>query len=224
VRKHPVIPGRSVVMRISPDSASVSPPARRGQVAECARTVACDDRVDAPRAPTAHYADPRPARQALAARARRGHARSPEECEPKKGCWGLSRVPARTAGLTRVRSVGESDRPETAAARLMTEDTPARARPALAVRMRRSRVRRMPARFRMAPPKSLRARYGPNAGDRIQDRHNLAAAQTRPMDPVAVATWRFLLRGQPWIILDCGSRCPAEAGPGGSNGGYCYVG
>src|SRR5882757_1935937 len=73
--------------------------------------------------------------------------------------------------------------------------------------------------LRMAPPTLFGHRYGPNAGSRLQDRHNLAVPNLGQWIRSPSATWRFLLRGQPWIILDAVAGCPAEAGPGGSNGG-----
>src|SRR6266436_1669199 len=74
--------------------------------------------------------------------------------------------------------------------------------------------------LRMAPPNLFEHRYGPNAGSRLQDRHNLAVPNLGQWIRSPSATWRFLLRGQPWIILDAVAGCPAEAGPGGSNGGF----
>src|ERR1700682_126465 len=71
----------------------------------------------------------------------------------------------------------------------------------------------------MAPPDLFEHRYGPNAGSRLQDRHNLAVPNLGQWVRPPAATWRLLLRGQPRIILDAVAGCPAEAGLGGSNGG-----
>src|SRR5258708_17318889 len=65
--------------------------------------------------------------------------------------------------------------------------------------------------LRMAPPNLFEHRYGPNAGSRLQDRHNLAVPNLGQWIRPPSATWRFLLRGQPWIILDAVAGCPAEA-------------
>src|ERR1700685_1529307 len=71
----------------------------------------------------------------------------------------------------------------------------------------------------MAPPDLFEHRYGPDAGSRLQDRHNLAVPNLGQWIRPPPATWRLLLRGQPRIILDAVAGCPAEAGLGSSNGG-----
>src|SRR3981189_2732144 len=73
--------------------------------------------------------------------------------------------------------------------------------------------------LRMAPPDLVEYRNGPDAGSRLQDRHNLAVPNLGQWVRPPAATWRLLLRGQPRIILDAVAGCPAEAGLGGSNGG-----
>src|SRR5216683_6825533 len=73
--------------------------------------------------------------------------------------------------------------------------------------------------LRMAPPNLFQHRYGPNAGGRLQDRHNLAVPNLGQRVRPPSAARRLLLRGQPWIILDAVAGCPAEAALGGSNGG-----
>src|ERR1700681_2466893 len=71
----------------------------------------------------------------------------------------------------------------------------------------------------MAPPDLFEHRYGPNAGSRLQDRYNLAVPNLGQRVRPPSATRRFLMRGQPRIILDAVAGCPAEARLGGSNGG-----
>src|ERR1700722_5668221 len=72
--------------------------------------------------------------------------------------------------------------------------------------------------LRMAPPDLVKHRNSPNAGRRLQDRHNLAVPNLGQWVRPPSATRRFLLRGQPRIILDTVAGCPAEPGFGGSNG------
>ena len=71
----------------------------------------------------------------------------------------------------------------------------------------------------MAPPDFFEHRNRPNAGGRLQDRHNLAVPNLGQWIRPPSATRRFLLRGQPRIILNPVAGCRAEAGLGGSNGG-----
>jgi hypothetical protein len=71
----------------------------------------------------------------------------------------------------------------------------------------------------MAPPDLFEHRNSPNAGSRLQDRHNLAVPNLGQWVRPPSATGRFLLRGQPRIILDAVAGCPAEAGFGGGKGG-----
>src|SRR5260370_17822760 len=73
--------------------------------------------------------------------------------------------------------------------------------------------------LRMAPPNLIEHRNGPNAGSRLQDRHDLAVPNLGQWVRPPPATRRFLMLGQPRIILNPSSGCPAEAGLGGSNGG-----
>src|SRR5712691_9326335 len=73
--------------------------------------------------------------------------------------------------------------------------------------------------LRMAPPDLVEHRNGPNAGSRLQDRHDLAVPNLGQWVWPPPATRRFLMRGQPRIILDAVAGCPAEARLGGSNGG-----
>src|ERR1700736_809116 len=73
--------------------------------------------------------------------------------------------------------------------------------------------------LRMAPPDLVEYRNSPNAGSRLQDRHNLAVPNLGQWVRPPSATGRFLLRGQPRIILDAVAGCSAEAGLGGRNGG-----
>ena len=75
----------------------------------------------------------------------------------------------------------------------------------------------------MAPPDLFEHRNSPNAGSRLQDRHNLAVPNIGQWVRPPPATRRFLLRGQPRIILNPVAGCPAEAGLGGSNGGILGV-
>jgi len=79
--------------------------------------------------------------------------------------------------------------------------------------------------LRMAPPNLFQHRYGPNAGGRLQDRHNLAVPNLGQRVRPPSAARRLLLRGQPWIILDAVAGCPAEAALGGRKRWHlCYVG
>jgi len=73
--------------------------------------------------------------------------------------------------------------------------------------------------LRMAPPDLVEHSNGPNAGSRLQDRHDLAVPNLGQWVRPPSATRHFLLRGQPRIILDAVAGCSAEAGLGGSNGG-----
>src|SRR4029077_14833139 len=73
--------------------------------------------------------------------------------------------------------------------------------------------------LRMAPPYLFEHRNSPNAGSRLQDRHNLTVPTLGQWVRPPPATRRFLLRRQPRIILDAEAGCPAEPGLGGSNGG-----
>src|ERR1700738_601904 len=73
--------------------------------------------------------------------------------------------------------------------------------------------------LRVAPTDLFEHRNSPNAGSRLQDRHNLAVPNLGQWVRPPSATRRFLLRGQPRIILDAVAGCSAEAGLGGSNGG-----
>src|SRR5216683_344195 len=73
--------------------------------------------------------------------------------------------------------------------------------------------------LRMAPPDLVEHRNGPNAGSRLQDWHDLAVPNLGQWVRTPAASWRFLLRWQPRIIVDAVAGCPAEAGLGGSNGG-----
>ena len=70
----------------------------------------------------------------------------------------------------------------------------------------------------MAPPDFFEHRNRPNAGGRLQDRHNFAVPNLRQRIRPPSTTRRFLLRGQPRIILNPVAGCLAEAGLGGSNG------
>src|SRR5216684_3186172 len=74
------------------------------------------------------------------------------------------------------------------------------------------------ANLRMAPPDLVEHRNGPNAGSRLQDRQNLAVPNLGQWVRTPSATRRFLMRGQPRIILAAVAGCPAEAGLGGGNG------
>src|SRR5258707_2218856 len=71
----------------------------------------------------------------------------------------------------------------------------------------------------MAPPDLFEHRDSPDAGSRLQDRHNLVVPNLGQWIRPPSATWRFLLRWKPRITLDAEAGRPAEAGPGGSNGG-----
>src|SRR6266478_5385026 len=73
--------------------------------------------------------------------------------------------------------------------------------------------------LRMAPPDLVEHRNSPNAGSRLQDRHDLAVPNLGQWVRTPAASRRFLLRRQPRITLDAVTGCPAEAGLGGSNGG-----
>ncbi len=75
------------------------------------------------------------------------------------------------------------------------------------------------ANLRMAPPDLVEHRDRPNAGSRFQDRYDLAVPNLGQGVRPPSATWRFLLRGPPRIILNAVAGCPAEAGLGGRNGG-----
>src|SRR6266851_798048 len=84
--------------------------------------------------------------------------------------------------------------------------------------MRRSSVRRMPAlicgwRRRISSSTAMARMPG------ADDRHDLAVPNLGQWVRPPPATRRFLMRGQPRIILDAVAGCPAEAGLGGSNGG-----
>src|SRR5271154_4621339 len=71
----------------------------------------------------------------------------------------------------------------------------------------------------MASPDLFEHRNSSNAGSRLQDRHNLTVPDLSQWVRPPSATRRFLLRGQPRIILNAVAGCPAEAGLGGSNSG-----
>jgi len=73
--------------------------------------------------------------------------------------------------------------------------------------------------LRMAPPDLVEHCDRPKPRSRLQDRHNLAVPNLGQRVRPPSATRRFLMRGQPWIILDAVASCPAEARLGGSNGG-----
>src|SRR6266702_2869621 len=73
--------------------------------------------------------------------------------------------------------------------------------------------------LRITPPNLIEHRNGPNAGSRLQDRHDLAVPNLGQWVRPPPATRRLLMRGQPRITLDAVAGCPAEAGSGGSNGG-----
>src|ERR1700692_2457465 len=75
------------------------------------------------------------------------------------------------------------------------------------------------ANLRMAPPDLVEHRNSPNDGSRLQDRHDLAVPHLGQRVRPPPATRRFLMRGQPRIILDAVAGCPAEARLGSSNGG-----
>jgi hypothetical protein len=62
----------------------------------------------------------------------------------------------------------------------------------------------------MAPPDFFEHGNGSDAGGRLQDRHNLAVPNLGQGVRPPSATWRFLLRGQPRIIL----KAPATFGRG----------
>ncbi len=72
----------------------------------------------------------------------------------------------------------------------------------------------------MAPPDFFEHSDRSNAGGRLQDRHNLAVPNLGQGVRPPSTTRRFLLRGQPRIILNPVGGCRAEAGLGGSNGGF----
>jgi hypothetical protein len=72
----------------------------------------------------------------------------------------------------------------------------------------------------MAPSNLFEHRNSPDAGSRLQDRHNLAVPNRGQWVRPPSATGRFLLRGEPRIILDPIAGSLAEAGLGGSNGGF----
>src|ERR1700692_810995 len=65
--------------------------------------------------------------------------------------------------------------------------------------------------LRMAPPDLVEHRNSPNAGSRLQDRHDLAVPNLGQWVRTPAATRRFLMRGQPRIILDAVAGCPATA-------------
>ena len=71
----------------------------------------------------------------------------------------------------------------------------------------------------MASPDLFEHRNGPNAGSRLQDRHDLAVPNLGQRVWPTAATKRLLLRGQPRVILDAVAGCSAEAGFGGRSGG-----
>src|SRR5215204_1776701 len=73
--------------------------------------------------------------------------------------------------------------------------------------------------LRMAAPDLVEHCNGPNAGSRLQDRHDLVVPNLGQRVRTPAASRRFLLRWQPRIILDAVAGCPAEAGLGGSNAG-----
>src|ERR1700674_3231382 len=62
----------------------------------------------------------------------------------------------------------------------------------------------------MASPDLFEHRNGPNARSRLQDRYNLAVPNLGQWIWSPSATWCFLLRGQPRIILDAVAGCPTE--------------
>src|ERR1700676_580982 len=73
--------------------------------------------------------------------------------------------------------------------------------------------------FWMTPPDLVEHRNGPNAGSRLQDRHDLAVPNLGQWVRTPSASRRFLLRGQPRIIIDTVTGGTAEAGLGSRNGG-----
>src|SRR5580693_6432698 len=66
----------------------------------------------------------------------------------------------------------------------------------------------------MAPPDLFEHGNSPNARSRLQDRHNLAVPNIGQWVRPPPATRGFLLRGQPRIILNPVTGCPAEAESG----------
>src|SRR5260370_2109109 len=65
--------------------------------------------------------------------------------------------------------------------------------------------------LRMAPPDLVEHRNRPNAGSRLQDRHNLAVPNLGQWVQPPPATRRFLMRGQPRIILAAVAPSPPQA-------------